>query len=41
MDFSRRVAGGVNGGAQGGFVKRLMREDNGFSLRMGGRHLFH
>ena len=31
----------LHGGAQGGFVKRLMREDNGFSLRMGGRHLFH
>ena len=30
MDFSCRVAGGGNGGAQGGFVKRLAREDNGF-----------
>ena len=40
-DLPRRVAGGIDGGAEGVFVQRLSRENHRLPLEMGGRNLFH
>lgn len=40
-DLPRRIAGGVNGGAQGVFAQWLFREDYRLSLGMGGGDLLY
>ena len=41
MDLPRRVAGGVNSGAEGVFVQRRLGEDHRLPLGMGGCDLLH
>ena len=40
-ELSRRIAGGIDGGAEGVFVQRLFREDYRLSLGMGGGDLLY